>query len=162
MQKISRRKIGIAVKHFFQFLYFFHFHPRMFNKKQTAMMRGGWRLRTTKTSSAVYSIYSRALQPMLEICLSRFLHPALVIIQCTKNYNTPEQKIKHFLPPPMAGTIPVPSQSRLPLTTDGVADFRPFAEQSSSSSGRIWLPALALLRNKVPLCGGVPQRGGVV
>ena len=39
-----------------------HFYSPQFNKN-TAVIRGGWRLQTTKTSSAAYSIYSATLQP---------------------------------------------------------------------------------------------------
>ena len=39
-----------------------HFYSPQFNKN-TAVIRGGWRLLTTKTSSVAYSIYSATLQP---------------------------------------------------------------------------------------------------
>ena len=40
-----------------------HFYPPPQLNKNTAVIRGGWRLQTTKTSSAAYSIYSATLQP---------------------------------------------------------------------------------------------------
>ncbi len=52
-----------------------------------------------------------------------------------------------------------PSQSKFPFTTDMAADSRPIAEQSSSSSGRIWLLSLVLLRSKFPSAEGWHDTG---
>ena len=52
-----------------------------------------------------------------------------------------------------------PSRSKFPFTTGGVTDSRLVAKQVPLC-GRIWLLALALLRNKVPhLAEGCPNTG---
>ena len=61
------------------------FSPIVFINKNTAVINGGWRLRTINRNSVVYSIYSRPSNLVGVSTNKRFLHPALIIIQCRIN-----------------------------------------------------------------------------
>ena len=61
---------------------FFSLHCFIMVNKNTAVIKGGWRLTTIKGNSVAYSIYSQPSNPCWSKAFKGLLSPALVIIQC--------------------------------------------------------------------------------